>query len=115
MAKGGILMRILLIAAIIFTLIHFIRVDLVKGTIPSRPFIDETKTCEEETYSITVTSIENDTIQSLFALYPDHETTLLDRLTKFYSLNPHLQKQEIVGGEKIKLPISSIQASKCVE
>ena len=108
-------MRILLIAAIIFTLIHFIRIDLVEGTIPSRPLVDEPETCEEETFSITVTSIDNDTIQSLFALYPDHETTLIDRLTKFYSLNPHLQKQNIVGGEKIKLPMSSIQATKCVE
>jgi hypothetical protein len=114
-AKGGILMRILLIAAIIFALIHFIRIDLVEGTIPSRPVIDEPKACEDETYSITVTSIDNDTIQSLFALYPDHGTTLIDRLTEFYSLNPHLQKQEIVGGEKIKLPMSSIQATNCVE
>ncbi|WP_172369265.1 hypothetical protein [Sporosarcina jiandibaonis] len=108
-------MRILLIATIIFTLIHFIRVDLVEGTIPSKPYVEEAKTCEEETFSITVTSIDNDTIQSLFALYPDPEITLLDRLTKFYALNPHLQKQEIVSGEKIKLPISSVQASNCVE
>ena len=108
-------MRILLIAAIIFTLIHFIRVDFVEGTIPSRPNIDAIETCEEETNYITVSSIQSDTIQSLFALYPDHETTLLERLTIFYSLNPHLQKQEIIAGEKIKLPMSSILSNNCVE
>ena len=108
-------MRILLIAAIIFILIHFIRVDFVEGTIPSQPSIDAIETCEDETSYITVSSIENDTIQSLFALYPDHETTLLERLTTFYALNPHLQKQEIIVGEKIKLPISSFKSNNCVE
>ena len=59
--------------------------------------------------------MKSDTIESLFALYPDPETTLIDRLTKFYSLNPHLKQQEIIGGEKILLPISASQANKCID
>lgn len=109
-------MRILLIAVIIFAMIHFIRIDLVEGTIPMPSFVDEVpQPCEEETYSIVVTSIDGDTVESLFSLYPDPETTFMDRLTEFYTLNPHLQRQSIVGGDKIKLPLSSLQGNNCVE
>ena len=109
-------MRILIAAAFIFIIIHFIRIDLVEGTIPMPSFntIEETL-CENETFSIVVTSIEGDTIESLFALYPNPEMSIIERLTVFYTLNPHLQRQEIVGGETIKLPLSSEQLNNCVE
>ena len=109
-------MRILIAAAFIFIIIHFIRIDLVEGTIPMPSFntIEETP-CEEETFSVAVTSIDGDTIESLFALYPDPEMSIIDRLTDFYTLNPHLQRQKIVGGETIKLPLSSNQLNNCVE
>lgn len=109
-------MRILLTAVCIFIIIHFIRTDLVEGTIPMPSFntVEEPQ-CEEETFSVVVTSIDGDTIESLFALYPDLEISIIDRLTDFYALNPHLQRQSIVGGEKIKLPLSSKQLNNCVE
>ena len=109
-------MRILTIAVIIFAIIHFIRIDLVEGTIPTLTFTAEKELpCENETFSILVTSIDGDTIESLFALYPDPEISIIDRLTKFYTLNPHLQRQTIIGGEKIKLPLSSLQLNNCIE
>lgn len=114
--EGGIFMRILLTAVIIFVIIHFIRIDLVEGTIPPLSFaVEEQQPCENETLSILVTSIDGDTVESLFALYPDPETSVIDRLTKFYTLNPHLQRQTIIGGEKIKLPLSSLQSTICLE
>ena len=109
-------MRILLIAVVLFITIHFIRIDLAEGTIPIASFADQPKQCEEkETYSIPVTSVEGDTIESLFALYPDPSTGFIDRLTEFYLLNPHLQLQNIIGGEKILLPLSRGQAENCLE
>ena len=109
-------MRILITAVFIFIIIHFIRIDLVEGTIPMPSFntIEEIP-CEEETFSIAITSIEGDTLESLFALYPDSEMSIIDRLKEFYILNPHLQRQKIVGGETIKLPLSSEQLNNCVE
>ena len=66
--------------------------------------------CEEETStSIPVTTVDGDTIETLFALYPDPESSFIDRLSAFYSFNPHLQNQQIIGGEKIVLPLSSLQ------
>ncbi|MCZ2260063.1 hypothetical protein [Sporosarcina sp. G11-34] len=109
-------MRILLIAAVLFITIHFIRIDLAEGTIPMASFAKESVQCDEiETLSIPVTSVVGDTIESLFALYPDPSASFIDRLSEFYSLNPHLQLQDIVGGEKILLPLSSTQAKKCTE
>ena len=109
-------MRILLIAVVLFITIHFIRIDLAEGTIPIASFANQPEQCEEnETSSIRVTSVEGDTIESLFALYPDSSTSFIDRLSEFYLLNPHLQLQAIIGGEKIVLPLSIVQAEKCLE
>lgn len=109
-------MRILLFAAIIFLTIHFIRIDLVEGTIPTNFEITEhSDPCEDETFSIPITSIEGDSIESLFALYPDPETSFIDRLDQFYTLNPHLKLQGIVRGDKILLPIPHLQQKKCTD
>lgn len=100
----------------IFITIHFIRVDLVEGTIPKDIETTESvQQCIEETFSIPITSIEGDTIESLFALYPDPETGFIDRLEQFYTLNPHLKHQGIVSGDKILLPIPHLQEEKCID
>ena len=79
----------------------------MEGTIPLASFTNEQKQCEEEkNTSIPVTTVDGDTIETLFALYPDTESSFIDRLSSFYSLNPHLQNQQIIGGEKIVLPLS---------
>lgn len=107
-------MRILLIALTLFIIIHFIRIDLVEGTIPTRtsPVIEATS-CDEETLFIPVTSIEGDTIEALFALYPDPTISFIDRLTIFYEVNPHLKLQGIVPNDKILLPLSNSEENKC--
>jgi len=106
-------MRILLIAVVLFIIINFIRIDLAEGTIPMASFNPIQEPCVEETFSISVTSVEGDTIESLFALYPDPKTNFIDRLTEFYTLNPHLKLQKIIGGEKLLLPLSHLQTERC--
>lgn len=108
-------MRILLIAVALFIVIHFVRIDLAEGTIPTTSFSTTPAPCIEETYSIAVTSVEGDTIATLFALYPDPTTSFIDRLTEFYKLNPHLRKQDFIGGEKVLLPLSHLQTKNCTE
>lgn len=108
-------MRILLLAALLFVTFHFIRLDLVEGTIPLASFAKEQQQCEEEADAIPVTTVDGDTIETLFALYPDPELGFIDRLSTFYSLNPHLQNQKIIGGEKIMLPLSRPLTEKCID
>lgn len=100
-------MRIILAAIFLFLLIHAIRIDFIEGTIPQKFAGELEQSCDQETSFITVTSIEGDTIESLFALHPDPGDSFIDRLEKFYSLNPHLKLQKIVGGDKIQLPFSN--------
>lgn len=99
-------MRILLLTVIVFIVIHTIRFDFVEGTIPKTVVDSTEETCQEETKMIAVTSVYGDTIESLFALYPDPEMSFIDRLTLVYSFNPHLKQQSIVANEEILLPIS---------
>lgn len=109
-------MRILLLAVLLFVTIHFIRLDLVEGTIPLASYDQEQQQCEEEQMkTIPVTTVDGDTIETLFALYPDPESGFIDRLSSFYALNPHLQNQKIIGGENIVLPLSEMQTGKCIE
>lgn len=109
------MMRILFIATALFILIHFIRIDFAEGTIPHSISSEAEKQCEEGTKFITVTSIQGDTIESLFAMYPDHTFSFIDRLEQFYQLNPTLKHQEIVGGLDILLPISMVPEAKCTD
>lgn len=112
-------MRTLLLAVLLFIAFHVIRMDLVEGTISLSSFINDSEpvACEEqeELTSIPVMTVDGDTIESLFALYPDPDISFLDRLNSFYSLNPHLQKQQLVTGEKIDLPLSRIPTGNCTE
>lgn len=107
-------MRIILLAVIIFLVIHSIRIDFVEGTIPQKLTSEVEAQCENETFFISVTSLEGDTIESLFALYPDHNLSFIDRLEQFYLLNPELKLQSIVGGDKILLPLSNSFENECL-
>ncbi|WP_342505200.1 hypothetical protein [Sporosarcina sp. FSL K6-2383] len=112
-------MRTLLLAALLFIAFHVIRMDLVEGTISLSSFVneDEPASCEEqlELTSIPITIVAGDTIESLFALYPDPDMSFLDRLHSFYALNPHLQNQQLFAGDKIDLPLSHIPTGNCTE
>ncbi len=110
-------MRILLIAVLLFATIHFIRIDFTEGTIPLAAFQEEAATslCKEESQYIAVKTVEGDTIESLFALYPDADIQFIDRLAEFYTLNPHLEKQEMIGNEKVYIPLSSLREERCTK
>ncbi|SIT82115.1 hypothetical protein [Edaphobacillus lindanitolerans] len=102
-------MRIVFSALLILIISWFIRTDLREGTIPMAAFYSdgEETACTEnvESDSIPVTVVAGDTVRSLFALYPD-EMDLLERLSAYYRLNPHLRKRDPAEGEVILLPLS---------
>ncbi len=103
-------MRYLIITAIIFIIAFVIKIDLTEGTIPLASF-DNPKVvqkCEKEYTIKTIPIITElgDSPQSLFAAYPSEiDVPLPERLAQFYKLNPHLQKQSMVPGELIKIPV----------
>ena len=107
-------MRTLIVAVILFLTFHIIRMDLGDGTISLASFFGNEQPCEETTMeSIHVTTIQGDTIESLFSMYPDPESTFVERLSSFYSLNPHLRNQELIGGLSVQLPLSKIVKDIC--
>ncbi|GKV68073.1 hypothetical protein NCCP2716_05710 [Sporosarcina sp. NCCP-2716] len=110
-------MRFLIAALAVFALIYMLKSDLTEGTIHLAAFASEEPDCREtdKPASIIVTAVAGDTIESLFALYPDPSAAFLDRLAAFYRMNPHLQLQHIVGGEQIELPLSSEIVTVCTE
>ncbi|MGG0642871.1 hypothetical protein ABE021_02840 [Sporosarcina gallistercoris] len=108
-------MRLLVTALAVFALIHMLKSDLTEGTIQLAAFASDEPACQDvdKPISIVVTTVQGDTIESLFALYPDPSIPFIDRLTAFYGLNPHLQLQGIVGGEQIEIPLSSETVTFC--
>lgn len=108
-------MRTLFVAVILFLTFHIIRIDLGDGTIPLASFFGNEQPCIETptVKTIHVTTIQGDTIESLFSMYPDPETTFVERLSIFYSLNPHLRNQELVGGLSVQLPLSKMGKNNC--
>ena len=112
-------MRTLLLAVILFIAFHFIRMDLAEGTIPLASFAAKSPTtqCEEQddVTTITVTTVAGDTIETLLALYPDPEQSFIERLNAFYSFNPHLKNQQLIGGVEVLLPITQKQSDSCTE
>ncbi|VDH01447.1 Uncharacterised protein [Lysinibacillus sphaericus] len=108
-------MRLLITALAVFALIHMLKSDLTEGTIQLAAFASDEPTCEDvdKPVSIVVTTVQGDTIETLFALYPDPSMPFIDRLSVFYQLNPHLQLQDIVGGEQIEIPLSSETVTFC--
>ena len=111
------MMRIILLALAVFCTVHFVRMDLTEGTIPLAAFFEDESSCIEETpnHSIVIRVVEGDTIESLFALYPDSSQNFLERLEQFYSMNPHLERQQFLAGEQIKLPIREQVDPVCEE
>lgn len=110
-------MRILLLAVLLFVTIHFIRLDLAEGTIPLASFANELPACNEERTikTIPVTTVDGDTIETLFALYPVTDSNFMERLTLFYKVNPHLQHQKLIGGQQIDLPLAIESSDGCIE
>lgn len=108
-------MRFLGLALLVFIIFQILRLDFTDGTIPLAAFMDNDIDCvdEEPLEVINVTIVEGDTIESLFALYPDSSITFIDRLSLFYTLNPHLQNQLFVAGEVVKIPLESTSNSTC--
>ncbi|WP_432355239.1 hypothetical protein [Sporosarcina sp. A2] len=108
-------MRLLLAALAVFALLYMLKSDLTEGTIQLAAFASDEPACHEvdKPVSIVVTTVPGDTIESLFALYPDPAIVFLDRLTLFYQLNPHLQLQDILGGEQIEIPLSNETVTIC--
>ena len=107
-------MRTILIAALLFLIFHIVRVDLFDGTIPLAAFFGEDVPCVEPVVNvIQVTTIQGDTIETLLSMYPDAESSFVERLSAFYSLNPHLQNQELKGGLTVKLPITKSVQTIC--
>ncbi|MCW1927110.1 hypothetical protein [Bhargavaea beijingensis] len=110
-------MRIFLTAIVILIISYFIRTDLQEGTIPKAAFYSEgtgISDCADtlEPDVIPVTVVKDDTVRSLFALYPD-DMDLLTRLSEFYKLNPHLKNQQPAAGETVFLPLSSGSGDTC--
>ncbi|MEK9198708.1 hypothetical protein [Ureibacillus sp. FSL E2-3493] len=102
-------MRFLIFTVVFFLVVTVIKIDLTEGTVPLAAF-DKKKeqACNEQIQikSISVVTIEGDTVQSLLASYPSEvEISLPEKMAQFYELNPHLQKQAMVPGELIKIPI----------
>ncbi|MEQ6355810.1 hypothetical protein ABNX05_14370 [Lysinibacillus sp. M3] len=112
-------MRALVLTAIIIIFAFVIKVDLTEGSLQLAAFSQkktENALCEKEREPnyITVQTIQGDSIHSLFALHPAKvPMTFPERLQLFYELNPHLQLQAPVPGEKIKLPLSFEIENKC--
>lgn len=104
-------MRIMGLAALLLMIFYFVKIDLNTGTIPLASFqLEEAKACTQEEGkiqldSIPVQTLPGDTIYSLFALYPSDGKSFIERLSDFYKLNPHLQKQDFAYGETVQLPI----------
>src|SRR5699024_12626338 len=100
-------MRLLLSACLLFIVIHIVRIDLESGTIPTVTHASGEQNCENETSELVVTSLHDDTIESVFALYPDQHMTFMERLQLFSKLNPHLQIHQVNGGLEINITINT--------
>ena len=109
-------MRFLITSIILVLLIFVIKVDLQEGTIPLASFYQTPIPCEQinELTYVSVQVMEGDTIYSLFSATPSPiKMTFPERLSKFYELNPHLQLQTLVAGEKVLIPIIKKQSENC--
>ena len=111
-------MRAFLLTLIIVLVAFVVKIDLTEGTLPLAAFYpkETEEQCEEqrEPSYISVQVVQGDTIHSLFAMQPAKiPMTFPERLQLFYQLNPHLQLQELVAGENIKLPLSFDTKNLC--
>lgn len=101
-------MRYLLYTVLFFIVATVVKIDLTEGTVPLAAFSSEQQPCNEQ-FSVKYTSVvtvPGDSVQSLLAVYSSNvELSTPEKMAHFYELNPHLQKQAIVPGETIKIPV----------
>lgn len=101
-------MRIIGLAVLILVCSYIIKMDLLDGTISLAAFSQTEQECvNENKYEVfPVQTIENDTVLSLFGVYPSEVwVSFPERLEAFYKENPHLRNQQIQAGEFVNVPI----------
>lgn len=112
-------MRYLFYTVLFFIVATVIKIDLTEGTVPLAAFSTEQEQHCNEQISVKYTSVvtvPGDSVQSLLATYSsDVELSMPEKMAHFYELNPHLQKQAIVPGETIKLPIYKQNKDHCTK
>lgn len=112
-------MRILAVAAALIAVFYFLKYDFNYGTISLAAFYNtESEACIEQEVVvkmnyISIQTVANDTIYSLFSLYPDDKKSFIERLSDFYKLNPHLINQPFAGSETVKIPIYEYEYGRC--
>lgn len=101
-------MRIIGLAVLILICSYIIKMDLLDGTISLAAFSQTEQKCiKESKYEVfPVQTIEDDTVLSLFGVYPSEVwVSFPERLEAFYQENPHLRNQQIQAGEFVSVPI----------
>ncbi|HWK23915.1 MAG TPA: hypothetical protein VNS08_12860 [Ureibacillus sp.] len=111
-------MRFLIFTVVFFLIAAVIKIDLTEGTVPLAHFDHEqvTQACEEQIVikTLSVVTTAGDTVQGLLAAYPSEvDVSYPERMAQFYKLNPHLQKQAMVTGELVKIPIYDKLENNC--
>ncbi|KGR74576.1 hypothetical protein [Ureibacillus sinduriensis] len=111
-------MRFLIFTAVFFLIAAVIKIDLTEGTVPLAAFDKQqaVEVCEQQiaVKTLSVVTAAGDTVQSLLAAYPSEvDLSYPERMAQFYKLNPHLQKQAMVTGELIKIPIYDKIENNC--
>ena len=100
-------MRLFGTIVIFFSILLVIRWDLNEGSLQHASFYNNETCTETFDYSYVVTIVgPDDTIHSLFAnTISPVQMTFTERLTLFYKMNKHLQKQPLIAGEQVKIPM----------
>ncbi|MER1986159.1 MAG: hypothetical protein ABS949_06165 [Solibacillus sp.] len=107
-------MRYVLLAIACLVIGYVVKIDLQEGAITHTTFY-ETQVCEQQVErTVRIKLVEGDTIYSIFAATPSPiPMPFPERLAKFYELNPHLQKQTLIAGELIYVPIVENNKNRC--
>lgn len=100
-------MKRFVIICILLVLGFVIQYDLRHGALNHTNFYNHTECETEEIVQFVQTKIQaGDTIHSIFNnVSSEVEFPFIERLANFYELNPHLQKQPLVTGDFVKVPI----------
>ena len=109
---SGVLKRWLIIC--ILLIIGFVlQYDLRHGSLRHADFYETDCEKQEEIQYVQTKIQTGDTIYSLFSNVSSPESfPYIERLSYFYELNPHLQKQPLVAGDSVKVPIKTIDDCK---
>jgi len=111
-------MRFLIFTVVFFLIAAVIKIDLTEGTVPLADFDKEqvVQACEQQIAikTLSVVTTAGDTVQGLLAAYPSEaDISYPEKMAQFYKLNPHLQKQAMIPGELIKIPIYDKIENNC--